>query len=311
MRNIFSRSDSSGVEPTPSVLESDLDRLFAAVSPVRMFDPIAAAHVAVPAVPRRVRIAPRFVLGAAAVALAAVVAIAAWPNFASDGPRAVSAAEVIEKARQAATLDTSYVREHRLTMTEQDGSVSEQIFVVWYRDETHWKTQNFQVDPAIGDRGRPLMGTARDGDAVWVFNQDGEILRVGNFDITSENGKNITSPDWSLRATLDEGLALYGPGECSESADIVGTETVGARTAYRIEFAMNRTRCPGQISSTVWIDTETFVALKQESTGVRMGTATELLSLEIRDLSDDEVIFVPPSGTWVNYQDRGEVIQVP
>lgn len=307
MPTVFFRKEPPTLEPVPDILLADLEQLYSAVAPMRMFD-IDAMRVAVLPGRQQTRSTWQFALATTALTVAIVGAILAVPAFREGGTTTVSAAGIIEKVRAASSSDVSFYRSHSNTMPDAGGQPTLQTFKLWYQDALHWKSEIYETDSITGKAGRFLAGEARDGDEYWIYFQDGETLRVINRDATVSGGG--ATVDWSLASSLDEALVSYG-GACGTEATVAKGEDIAGRRASKVSFVVDHDACPDLISQTLWIDETTLLPLRHESVG-REGRLTSVIDeLVVGPISDDQVTFVPPSGTWVNYQDRGESIQVP
>ena len=310
MHNIFSRRTVSTAEPLPAVLLTDLEQLYGAIAPIRTFDLAAASNARLPHGSRRFPALRSLAIGSAVVAVAGLAALIAAPSFHGPGPESVSAAEILQKASEAASRlsrgETSYFMARNSVVPNAGGAPELQTSLLWSRDAEHWRLEIYATDPAtVQPTGQILVAYARNGNDFWIFYpQEGNVVSVGHE--TAERFA-FARIDWGPKADLDAALAEYAP-RCLGEAKVAGTEDVAGRSAYRIEFSSDPDVCPN--TSSMWIDRKTFLPLKHETSGKATLSST-VTKLQFGPIDNERFDYHPPSGTVVNYQDRGEIVVIP
>lgn len=309
MINFLRKPRVSGPEPAmPAALLADLGAMYAATAPAREFDVAAAGAASVPALPGRRSVLRPVAMATGVAAVVAAAAFAIVPNLSGGDTETVSAAELLAKATlavdQLAAGETSYYIERHSVIDGGSKPGNTQVSRLWSRDAAHWRVETDIIDTATG---QPAPGTGagliRNGDEFWMLIQDGEILRVVNRSVAAMGSDRAP---FLPPATLEQALKVH----CDDGTVSDG-ELVAGRTTHRVE-------CP--VGYTIWLDKGSFIPLQVEG-GERTsvsGTTVETMTVNVTTLNvnfdpipDDVFDYKPPSGTWVNYQDRGEVIQVP
>ena len=293
--NILRRETPEPLGTVPPQLNADLDTLFVRRAPTREFRAVSApASHRLPA--RMVRAG---MVAAVALLLVAMAGIA-LPLVSSGGPERVSAQGLLAKSESAlARLEsTSYYVERQAVLDGGSRPGDIQVSRLWSRDTEHWRMEIRTVDPATG---QPFEGSfsaqIRNGDELWMVIQDGENLRVINRSVKAMGFEQV---GFSLGTTLEETLAHFKI--CEGGATASDGDAVAGRSTFRIDCAAE--------SASVWVDKEWFVPLKHELKG-RESISSTTVAIDFGPISDDVFDYHPPSGTRVNYQDRGEVVVTP
>jgi outer membrane lipoprotein-sorting protein len=225
---------------------------------------------------RALRLRPALAL-AAALLLAAAVGVLALVMQ----PHGVSAAEVIERARDAEAGFRSFV----LTETAEArpagapaGSARVRSEITrWYESPNRWRRE--VVSLVIGPDGQSERGTGltsvSDGVTVWVHRAGDNVVVVRPY---ASNGDDEIGPfpevTGGLSALLDQASGCYTP-------HLRGRESVAGRKAYVLELGRSRCLTEGDDATqaaewTIWVDAETYLILKSEQTldGTPVYTAT-------------------------------------
>lgn len=171
----------------------------------------------------------------------------------------------------------------------------------WYADP-----QNAREESRIG--AEVISGYARSGDDFWLYGTIDGTFRVVHATSATElrfGGAIVQG------SSLDEILAGYTPKGCS-TAVTRGSATVAGRKAYVIDVAPRANICTNekaaakgldekaQSTITLWIDQETFLALRVD-TASGVGTTVhsyEVTSFELGTPMDMGMFrYAPPQGT--------------
>lgn len=293
---IIRRDQPTPFADLPMELAEDLAALFTAPAPAREFDVASAQAASLRALSRPSPLRP-VAIAAGVIVIAAAAALATLPQFGGDGPQPVNAAELLEKSRaavaQLAQGEKSYYIERHSVIDGGANWGDTQVSKLWSKDAEHWRMEIRVIDPATGE---PAAGsfhlTVRNGDDFWIAFQDGDILRVIN---RSVEAMGSYPARFVPKSTLEEALVEYcDGGVVSDGGPVAG------RATYRLE-------CPNV--TTLWLDRESIIPLQVQSEGREHYSTT--LGLSFDPIGDEVFDYEPPSGTWVNYQDRGELLQVP
>lgn len=199
--------------------------------------------------------------GVAVVVLALLVIPGPWGN----GTTHVNAEEIVQRASQNATAASASLSYHIVATTQgPQNTGSGQTTETWSLDATH-----VRVDE--GD-----SGVSADGQELWLWatvNGSPRVVHTANVLGTPNTG---TTPVAESLAIL---LSRYGKG-CSNAASLTGHDTVLGRDTYVVTLQTDHpcgqaTTVHGPSTLTLWVDTQTFVALRTvESDGAGVSAYT-------------------------------------
>lgn len=170
---------------------------------------------------------------------------------------------------------------------ETDGEVERSVLEFWERPVGEHRTEVIEASGPYESAGDT---TVTDGETMWVYNSQDEEVLV--FDIG-------TFGDGAMAGDHDEAYSLlFG----DEEVAYVGTESVGDREAHVLE--VNTKDAEFEQDRTVWVDTEYWYPLQEESVMTVDGEQTTIV-LTYEDLTFNEGIdderfrFDTPEGATV------------
>lgn len=251
-----------------------------------------------------------------ALALAAVLALAVAVGVLAQAmrPRGVSAAAVLERAREAdggfrSFIITETAEARSLDAAAGSGRVRSEI-TRWYEAPDRWRREVASF--VIGPDGQAVRGTGltsvSDGDTVWIHRAGDNVVMVRPY--TPDGGDDEIGPfpevTGGLSALLERAAGCYTP-------QVRGRETIARRPAYVIE--LGRSHCPPEtdgaaaqpVEWTIWVDTETYLILKSVQTldGVPVYTATVTTVQYNVPIDPARFSFALPAGARVRDVRRG------
>jgi hypothetical protein len=271
-------------------LERDLEAAFAVETPELAFEvPISER----PATHRRFAWRTGAVTGIAAAAILGAVLVA--PSFGGDGPKVASAEELIQRSIAAtAALGESPENYHMVTVARSSGA--ENATETWSGGQNRYRTESRST---VDGAGTLVEGTAMVGGEMWVYQSNGDELRVAHgpalFDVRPR----------PLTFTLDQHMASWTADGCFD-AQVTGRELVAGREAHVISVTATPEDCPYQPKplkrATIWVAVDDNVALKTayEGDGEDYSSSFEVTRFETFDSLPDSVFaYVAPAGTEV------------
>ncbi len=217
--------------------------------------------------------------GTAYAALGIALFVAAGFGLAAgltrDGAPSVSAAAILEKARQQATAGTASSPSVFFQTTKQQTGVvgrppSTNQTRIW-SDGTRWRIEQYSITA----NGAPQLRSVQvfDGRSMWVYDSStGEVTTSSSASGVSRPFSILETPGESLQTLFD------GRAECW-SPVLTGSERVAGREAYVIDLGNNRCLAPEHVHKVngldvtvpslrkIWVDYETFAVLKSEAHG--------------------------------------------
>lgn len=192
-----------------------------------------------------------------------------------DGAPTVSAAAILEKARQQATDGAASSPSVFFQVTNQQigvvGAPSTTNQTRIWSDGTRWRIEQYAITAGTAPELRSVQ--VFDGRTMWVY--DASTGAVSTPPSDSGPGRPFSileTPGESLQMLVD------GRAECW-SPTLAGSERVAGREAYVIDLGTNRCLAPGHVHKVngldvtvpslrkLWVDHETFAVLKSEAYG--------------------------------------------
>lgn len=279
MRPHFSRGRESAMsfesDPTLTTLLHQLRLVDSFPVPALRFEVAVAPRSGVPlrrsfALSRRGTV---YVAGATALFVAAAFGLAA--GLTRDGAPTVSAAAILEKAREQATAGVASSPSVFFQVTRQQigvvgpPSTSNQTRI--WSDGTRWRIEQYVITAERAPELRSIQ--VFDGRTMWVY--DASTGAVSNPPSDSGPGR-----PFSMFETPGESLQMLfeGRAECW-SPTLAGSEQIAGREAYVIDLGTNRCLAPEHVHKVngldvtvpslrkIWVDHETFAVLKSEAYG--------------------------------------------
>jgi hypothetical protein len=208
-----------------------------------------------------------------------------------DGATSVSAAAILEKARQqaAGAAESSpsvffQISKQQTDVVGRPPSINQTR--IW-SDGTRWRIEQY----AIAGEKVPQLRSVQvfDGGSIWAY--DGATGEVSTSPSTSGAGRPFSvlqTPGESLQMLFD------GRAECW-SPVLTGSERIAGREAYVIDLGRNRCLAPehvhkvngldviGRSLRKIWVDHETFAVLKSEAHGYPREDI--IFTFELEDIS--------------------------
>jgi trimeric autotransporter adhesin len=237
-------------------------------------------------------------------------------------PQPVKAQEIIQKAREAATLHASG-KVRSFVMTEvRHGTLNDprlqaelglkddaQILSEtrrWYVAPNRWRMEFTQK--IVGADGKQVKSYATigvgDGTNNWVFNSEQNTVTVNPI-AAGQKGK----PEINFFGEDVNGLnhLFVQAGKCFDPK-VTGNDTVAGRATFVIDFGP--TKCPSVTvpvmngRETIWVDRETFFVLKHElraKDSSKSLASSEVTKIEHNIAIDPKCfVFTSPAGARIN-----------
>ena len=290
------------IEGLDASLASDLQDLYAAPVPAMPFTPAAAIQGGL--LPRLLRHTwrPASALGAAALAIAAVlVGPSLW-----SGESQVNAETIFARTSAAAQSNAPAAgpQSYHLVATTESGPGAPSTTETWYVDADHQRFENEYT----GD-GSPDFGVSIDGADGWMYGDFGGTYRAVHGPASELGGSFSIQPGGGI--DLGQVLGQY-EGGC-QKAEQDGEDTVAGRAAYRIVVSPDINSCPGFQGDpaalaakfgtlVIDVDKETFLPLRTEqmsdgSLPPYTYTVTEIQVGE--EIPDSTFVYTAPPGVTV------------
>ncbi|HST05631.1 MAG TPA: hypothetical protein VLQ48_12970 [Chloroflexia bacterium] len=243
------------------------------------------------------RLWPAGVAAVMAVLLVAITAISLW----AAQPAAVSAAEVVKKAQDAAANTatsriTNFEMVEKSTWAHPKGTADSGSSTthVWYRAPGEWR---YEISRLQGDVSTSYI-TVADQRNVWKYDSLQNSVQVTEGPMEAEDlaGSGASS----LKDALQKASTCYNPR-------LAGEQQVAGRAAYVVE--MGATTCPSASMPddngplTFWLDKETYFVLKsvlRDTAGTHTIATTEVSSIAYNQgVANSVFTFTPPAGATV------------
>ena len=293
-------------------LRDGLEDVYRLPVPSMHFDPLANP---VPAQPSPIRRRWRPALLGAAVA-AGLALFLVGPSLLGGSPQKVSAEQLLERTRTVATvnpLSMDFGSYHLLSSSQTpDGrSITTEV---WFQDTDHQRSET--RDAATGEL---ITGFLKDGDDIWFYAESGGQMKATH--TTLDGGIFSVGPGFGAQLGFGAGsladLLSSFTSDCSDATDL-GSDTVAGRPVYVIEVTPTPETCDMQVVQgpdgktqgvmvssmessedhgeggapethavfvggpmTMWIDQETFMTLKTESSAGDGSFGYEVTSLDL------------------------------
>lgn len=262
-------------DPTLTTLLHQLRVVDSVPVPALRFDSTAARRSAAQMGRSLVPTRRGTVYAALGIALFVAAALGLAASLTRDGATSVSAAAILEKAKQQATAGTASSPSVFFQISKQQTDVvgrppSINQTRIW-SDGTRWRIEQY----AITSEKVPQLRSVQvfDGGSIWAY--DGATGEVSTTPSTSGAGRPFSvlqTPGESLQMLFD------GRSECW-SPVLTGSERIAGREAYVIDLGSNRCLAPEHVHKVngldvtvpslrkIWVDYETFAVLKSEAHG--------------------------------------------
>lgn len=217
--------------------------------------------------------------GTAYVALGIALFVAAGFGLAAgltrDGAPSVSAAAILEKARQRATAGAASSPPVFFQVTRQQiGAVGPPSTTnqtrIW-SDGTRWRIEQYAITAERAPELRSVQ--VFDGRTMWVYDASTGAVSTPRSDSGPGRPFSILeTPGESLQMLFD------GRAECW-SPTLAGSEQIAGREAHVIDLGTNRCLAPEHVHKVngldvtvpslrkIWVDHETYAVLKSEAYG--------------------------------------------
>jgi len=205
-------------------LERDLEEALAAPVPGLRFSASRAAA--------KNRNPRRWMIGAAAGAVALVAAVIVLPNLSSGGATQVSAEELISRSNSAAeALRSGGVAYHLRGITEAKGGTT--VLETWSLGEGGSRSENvYQANGAT-----EVFGFAMNSDGYWIYRTASGVTRVAHVADQKDDRLRIAEP-----GDLDSAIRKYTIPNCM-SATLAGEATVAGRSGYVVDIKPTPETC--------------------------------------------------------------------
>jgi outer membrane lipoprotein-sorting protein len=240
-----------------------------------------------------------FATGAVAVVAAALLVL---PALFGGGTKAVTAEEIVNRAQQAATRNaTANGRPyHLVAVTDLSGKIpgGSSRTETWSLDPTHVRTET--TDPAA------VFGTIQDGSHFWMYMTADAGLRVVH---VADIGAEAAGRGGAGVLSFADYLTSASVKDCQSRVQ-EGTETLDGRDAYVVRLVPDPNNCPdskrlavGGLGYTrVWVDRETFVALRMEQVAPdgTVGYSYRVIEFQVGGpIAPSVFAYDPPAGATV------------
>lgn len=269
---------------------------------------LAAAQAAVEreqAAARRRRFWSRRRLLVAGTSVSGLIALASIALSRQAHTPAVTAADVIRRAEQAATIPSSttfknYVVTEQAAVSSPDGgNGSEQVRSViqrWYQGPDRWRREvSSEVIGADGARvSASGLTTVSDGATVWIHRQRDNVVMRRPYTRTPDSDELGPFPEVTggLSSLLAQAETCYTPR-------ITGKDAVAGRKTLVLDLGQSRCATGAlPVAWTIWVDAETFLILRadQQVDGKVFATvAVTSISYNV-PIDSSRFTFSPPPG---------------
>lgn len=250
-------------EPVSEALSTDLQAAYAVSVPELKFDPQTAELAAPARSPHRPLTLRRVAFASGGVA-AVAAALLVLPAIFNGGTKAVSAEEIVTRAQQAASRNaTANGRPyHLVAVTDLSNKTpgGSSRTETWSLDATHVRTES--TDPS------GAYGTIQDGSQFWMYTTAGASPRVVH---VADVGGETAGPGGAGVLSFADYLQSASVKDCQSRVQ-EGAATLDGRDAYVVRLDPDPNNCPdskrlalgAQGYTRIWVDRETFVALRME-----------------------------------------------
>lgn len=289
-------------EPVSEALSSDLQAAYAVSVPDLKFD-LQSAELAAPARPIHRPLTLRraaFATGAVATVAAALLLL---PALFGEGAKPLRADEIVSRAQQAATRNATANGQpyHLVAVTDLSNKTpgGSSRTETWSLDATHVRTES--TDPS------GAFGTIQDGKQFWMYTTaDTGGLRVVH---VADVGPETAGPGGSGVLSFADYLTSASVKDC-QSRIQEGTATLDGREAYVVRLVPDPNNCPdskrlaldGRGYTRIWVDRETFIALRMEQVADdgTVGYSYRVTEFQVGSpIASSVFAYQPPAGATV------------